>query len=227
MAKYLIDDSTLTSIADAIRDKTGSSQGITPESMATEITNMSSGNIEGPYIEETYDSSGNLIEAKMVGYTKIRDHMFYECRNLTLMSLPSGITSIGNYMFYECRNLTLTSLPSGITSIGRNAFYDCNNLALTNLPSGITAIEQYAFCYCSKLALTSLPSGITRISSQAFQGCTSLTELTFEGTPKTISSSAFTGCANLTIINVPWAEGAVANAPWGATNATINYNHTT
>jgi hypothetical protein len=25
---------------------------------------------------------------------------------------------------------------------------------------------------------------------------------------------------------VPWAEGAVANAPWGATNATINYNYT-
>lgn len=25
---------------------------------------------------------------------------------------------------------------------------------------------------------------------------------------------------------VPWAEGAVTNAPWGATNATINYNYT-
>ena len=34
------------------------------------------------------------------------------------------------------------------------------------------------------------------------------------------------GCTNLTTINVPWAEGAVAGAPWGATNATINYNYT-
>jgi hypothetical protein len=37
---------------------------------------------------------------------------------------------------------------------------------------------------------------------------------------------AFSGCANITTINVPWAEGAVENAPWGATNATINYNYT-
>lgn len=39
-----------------------------------------------------------------------------------------------------------------------------------------------------------------------------------------IVADAFEGCTNLTTINVPWAEGAVANAPWGATNATINYN---
>ena len=36
---------------------------------------------------------------------------------------------------------------------------------------------------------------------------------------------AFIGCDNLTTINVPWSEGAVENAPWGATNATINYNY--
>ena len=49
--------------------------------------------------------------------------------------------------------------------------------------------------------------------------------LTFQGTPETISKTAFRYCDNLTTINVPWAEGAVANAPWGATNATINYNY--
>ena len=45
---------------------------------------------------------------------------------------------------------------------------------------------------------------------------------------ETIASTTFTSCANLTTINVPWAEaeGEVANAPWGATNATINYNYT-
>ena len=49
--------------------------------------------------------------------------------------------------------------------------------------------------------------------------------VTFKGKP-TISDSAFLNCGNLTTINVPWAEGEVANAPWGATNATINYNYT-
>lgn len=70
-----------------------------------------------------------------------------------------------------------------------------------------------------------LPSGITSIGYGSFYGCTSLTSLTFEGTPNTIAPSSFNGCTNLTVINVPWAEGAVANAPWGATKATINYNY--
>lgn len=39
-------------------------------------------------------------------------------------------------------------------------------------------------------------------------------------------NDAFEGCTNLTAINVPWAEGAVANAPWGATNAAVSYNYT-
>ena len=36
----------------------------------------------------------------------------------------------------------------------------------------------------------------------------------------------FYECEKLTTINVPWSEGEVAGAPWGATGATINYNYT-
>jgi hypothetical protein len=53
-----------------------------------------------------------------------------------------------------------------------------------------------------------------------------LETVTFEGKPTSIDSSAFTSCSKLTAINVPWAEGEVANAPWSASNATINYNYT-
>ena len=133
-----------------------------------------------PYIEEIYNSDGQLIDVKMYGYKTIRTGMF------------SG----------------------------------CVSLALTTLPSGITNIGAYAFSGCSSLALTTLPSGITNIGNYAFSSCSSLASLTFEGTPEHISYAAFIGCYNLTTINVPWAEGAVADAPWGATNATINYGHT-
>lgn len=40
-----------------------------------------------------------------------------------------------------------------------------------------------------------------------------------------IGNIIFNGCTNLTDIKVPWAEGEVAGAPWGATNATITYNY--
>ena len=110
-----------------------------------------------PYIEEIYNSDGQLIDVKMYGYKTIRDSAFNSCTNLALTSLPSGITSIGD---------------------------------------------------------------------SAFAGCSSLVSLIFEGTPEFIAGNAFADCNNLTTINVPWAEGAVANAPWGATNATIHYGYT-
>lgn len=95
------------------------------------------------------------------------------------------------------------------------------------IPSDLTSIGKYAFYNCNKLALTSLPAGVTSIGHSSFQNCKGIKKVTFEGIPTgMISSSAFTGCTNLTVINVPWAEGAVPNAPWGATNATINYNYT-
>lgn len=124
------------------------------------------------------------------------------------------------------RTATNPVLPDDLTTIGYSAFSGCPKLALTSLPSEVTSISDYAFNNCPNLALTSLPSGIKNIGYGVFANCTGLTSITFKGNPNTIHPSAFNGCSNLTTINVPWAEGAVANAPWGATKATINYNYT-
>ena len=71
-----------------------------------------------------------------------------------------------------------------------------------------------------------MPESLLQIDANAFCYCTGLTAITFKSTPNSIANNAFYGCTNIRNINVPWAEGAVANAPWGATNATINYNYT-
>ena len=160
------------------------------------------------------------------GVPSIGNNAFNGCTNLALTSLPEFVTSIGNKAFQGCTNLALTSLPEGLTRIGEYAFQGCTNLVLASLPESLTSIDYYMFDGCTKLALTSLPAGVTSIDSYAFKNCTGLTSITFKGTPTTIASSAFNGCTNLTDIRVPWAEGAVANAPWGATNATITYNYT-
>lgn len=135
-----------------------------------------------------------------------------------------GATSVGSHAFYNNRSLTNVDLPE-VISVNYNAFTFCMYLRTLNLPK-VTSIGIQSFQGCDQLEITRFPSSLTSIGMQAFSGCSSLREITFEGTPNTISSDAFKDTANLITINVPWAEGAVASAPWGATNATINYNYT-
>ena len=146
-------------------------------------------------------------------------------RTVTNLTLPNDLTTIGSHAFYGCKNLALTELPSGVTSIGDSAFARCSNLALTKLPSGVTSIGPSAFSYCSKLKLTEIPASVTVINNQAFMSCSSMTTITFKGKPNTIASGAFQS-SGLKTIRVPWASGEVANAPWGATKATIVYSYT-
>lgn len=169
----------LTAIANAIREKIGTTAKLTLDEMPTAISNIKIDATE-PYIEETYDNNGDIAKAKFVGHRLIR----------------------------------------------ANAFYNCNTIQSVNLPSSLIRIEKDAFYNCTRLALTGLPSSLISIGANAFYNCTKLKAITFEGKPTSISSTAFKSCTNLTTINVPWAEGEVANAPWGATNATINYNYT-
>jgi hypothetical protein len=179
----------------------------------------------------------------------IGDNGFYRCPKLSLTSLPSGITSIGDFAFLNCYQLSLTALPSGITSIGQYAFNNCPRLALTTLPSGITSLPTAAFQYCPKLALTALPSGLTSIGAYAFKqgtglasitlppaltsigdfafaNCTGLETVRFTSTVSSIPNGVFSGCTKLSTIYVPWSQGQVANAPWGASKATIIYDYT-
>lgn len=183
------------------------------------------------------------------GITSIGDYAFRNCTKMALTSLPSGITSIGDFAFLNCYQLSLTTLPSGITSIGQYAFNNCPRLALTSLPSGITSLPTAAFQYCPKLALTTFPSGLISIGDYVFRNCTSLASITlppaltsigdyafsnctgletvkFTSTVSSIPGGVFSECTKLSTIYVPWSQGQVANAPWGASNATIVYDYT-
>ena len=125
------------------------------------------------------------------------------------------------------RNNSVVTLPQGITEIGSYTFYRFDTLKSILLPSGLTRIASYGFFSCKNLTSISLPESIVALAGNAIYSCTNLSSITFQGTPSVINSGAFVQCGNLTTINVPWAEGAVAGAPWGADNATVNYNYTT
>ncbi len=108
-----------------------------------------------------------------------------------------------------------------------DTFVEINNNTATDLtlPLGATKVRDY-LCYgCNKLVTVTVPMGPLSVGQSAFRNCTALTAVTFRGRVSSISATAFQNCPALTAIYVPWAEGEVANAPWGATNAAIVYNY--
>lgn len=222
---YIVNNSDLTAVADAIRTKTGSADQLTfPAGFTTAINSIK--NAPEVYTEEIYNEDGYLTSAVVHGCTKIRQSVFRYSSYLTKVTIPDNVTRIAPQVFDHCDQLTTVNLPDTITVIDNNAFQGCLAFNTEKLPDGLTELGSMVFYGCRSLTLANLPTGVKIIGSEAFSNCTGLTTLTFQGTPTNIAASAFEGCTNLTTINVPWAEDAVANAPWGATNATINYNYT-
>ena len=143
---------------------------------------------------------------------------------MTSANVDAEIVPFG--VFKDAVKLSSVELSNKVKIIGYNAFSGCYSLVLQAFPSSLQVIDGGAFASCEKITISHIPSGVKSIGNYAFSYCKQLTNITFDGKPDTISESAFNACTNITTINVPWAEGEVANAPWGATNATINYNYT-
>lgn len=167
-----------------------------------EIPIVSSGE-DSTYIEYTsLDSFGKVFTAKFRG-TIVPEYAFAYLAELTSVDMPDTVIAIGNNGFYRCQKLTLTSLPSGITSLGDYAFRNCYQLSSITLPPALTSIGDFAFA-----------------------NCTGLETVKFTSTLSSIPNGVFSGCTKLSTIYVPWSQGQVENAPWGASNATIIYNYT-
>ena len=114
-------------------------------------------------------------------------------------------------------------IPDGVTVINPRAFVHWVQFTSLKLPETVAAIQSMAFQYCSGLESVTIPASVKGIYGSAFGYCSGLKSVTFEGTPTHIESYAFQNCTALTDIYVPWGEGEVLGAPWGAMNANIHY----
>ena len=72
-------------------------------------------------------------------------YAFYNCTQMTSVTIPECVTSIGNYAFAGCGNLAEVIIPNSISVIGNYAFSGCSNLAEVTIPSSVQAIGAYAF----------------------------------------------------------------------------------
>ena len=182
-----------------------------------------------PYVKETtWYTEEEFVRytAEFVGFDTIRGNACADYYGLHSVVIHPPCSAVGYGAFKNCETLVSVKFPDTVTIFAEDAFAGCTSLTEIELPKNLKTMAGGDFVGCTGLSNIVIPESVETIMNVTFKNCTGLTTVTFKGTPDNINGDVFTGCTNLTTINVPWAEGAVANAPWGATNATINYNYT-
>ena len=153
--------------------------------------------------------------------------------------IKDGITGIGHFAFFDCVNLTSVSIPESVTFIGC-AFIGCDSLQELYIPSSVTdfryptnegictgltkitvaeensvySSDAYGMLYNKdKTTFIGAPTGyqgtyaiadsVTEIGGWAFTNCTGLTAVQLPAGLKTVGMSAFLGCTGLTELNIP------------------------
>jgi len=61
------------------------------------------------------------------------------------------IKSIGDRAFFNCTNLTSITIPDSVTTIGTFAFYNCSSLESIVIPDSVHTINDHAFISCISL----------------------------------------------------------------------------
>lgn len=81
------------------------------------------------------------------GYDRVGDEAFANS-SITNIKFPTTLTLIGERAFYNCINITSLTLNKGLENIGKKAFMDIKNLTALNFPSTLQIIHDEAFRNC-------------------------------------------------------------------------------
>ena len=176
-------------------------------------------------VSNTY-TNGRGVIAFDNDVTKIGYQAFYNCKDLTSVSIPENVTlidayafqyctslesvtmgkrvaKIGNYAFDGCSMLHDLTIGSGVTEIGSSAFADCVQLPSVTIPDSVITIGGSAFSDCTKVTKVTIGSDVTTIGDGAFEGCTKLTDLTIGNSVTEIGYQAFSYCSALPSVTIP------------------------
>ena len=206
----------LTSIADAIREKTGSTEQLTLDQMASEISEFSSSSGAGmkdyftarasdgyqfSYYKGNGETLSNLLEYSDTSAVNTMYSMFYGCSNLTTIpQLDTSAVTNMNSMFNSCSSLT--TIPqldtSAVTNMG-SMFYNCSSL--TTIPQlDTSAVTNMNSMFNSCSSLTTIPqldtSAVTNMYSM-FYGCTKLTNCSLRNIKTTLQVGSGTSYGHL------------------------------
>lgn len=177
---------------------------------AKKITSLEFNNLEEyeNINHEGYRFNQDLLEVSInVNTSKVFQSLFYACKNLESVNLPSSLESLNAYSFCDCESLKNISLGDklNLKAIKTSVFENCTSLKEVEIPKLVESIGPAAFSGCSSLENVYFqPDAVlSSLSDHSFRGCKSLKKLVLPKNLKIIGQSAFLDCDNLAEIILP------------------------
>lgn len=179
----------LTDIADAIREKTGSSETIQASSFDTAIENIPSGGGEPNWSEIGYSNAPDYVMTAFNYAKDIYDN--WDSSTTTMQNLYNGNTELVYMPLVDTSNVTNMN----------NTFYSCTNLqSIPQLNTSNVTNMQYAFSGCNQLKI--IPQlNTSKVTTMAgmFNGCSKLTSIPqFDTSNVTNMANFCTNCMKIT-----------------------------
>lgn len=215
MSKVLIKNSTLTDIANAIREKTGDTQSLLPSEMSEKIKSISTGVDAAKIANREYDFGNFMITETVLNVpiyafnamdsytnpnlTEINYERTFMGSGIKSFKAPKLVTMVGIYHFAQCANLAEFECSPELTVIPSRTFSRCSSLAY--VPNSENVIEIGSQCFeFGGIASVNLPK-LTKLDGFAFSRCTPLTTVVL---PKvtTLSAHTFNFCTALQSVDI-------------------------
>lgn len=230
----------LTDVADAIREKKGSSEKINPQNFSEEIRSIESGGSGG------FNFTGEVFDPSIISQTNYKSIRFNE--GVTTMDA----TFINNMTALESLYLpsTLTKIP--ISAVGkadslsvivvdpRNPVYDsrngCNAVMRksdnelifgckgTIIPEETTSLGYGAFATNRGLTSIVIPSNVKTFGAYCFNGCTNLGSITLNEVLTSISIYGISQCTKLRTIVFPSTINSLQMGALSGNTAMVCYD---
>lgn len=172
MSVYLADSADLTSVANAIRTKGGTSAQLAfPTDFVSAVQAISTGYTDTQWLAKTVDGP--------VHYTGTSIPTLDGFQKVTEFSAPNWVNGFGaNYLFRNCYLLEKVSLPKMTRFSGADNFKNCRKLPMLVLPSlgkgtsssNAAQAKLSGFNGCSILQVIDVYA-LHDILSKAFQNC--------------------------------------------------------
>lgn len=196
-------------------------------------------NVYGDYYYDFTMPSGDLVIPETVvnndiTYTVvwINEKAFYECYELTSVTIPNTVGVIYSRAFYGCSGLTTVTIPNSVEIIQNEVFSGCSKLTSVSIPNHVVGIGYNVFSGCEQLQYTEYDNALYLgntdnpyfalikakstdvtscvinnncivIAGRSFSGCGSLASVTIPNSVISICNLAFENCRSLATITIP------------------------